>query len=118
MSPSSGSGIGSGPPGIIVNAFTWTADGIPVGKLTRDCRRPAPVPGCQGRLRAYAGSGHLTSRQIDVLRAIADGLSARLIAGELKISENTVNAHIKAMKKLAGVTCIRPWPQHGPPEPG
>ena len=92
--------------------------------------------------RSHCDTAHLTSRQIDVLRAIAQGLSARLIAEELKISVNTVNTHIKAMKKLAGVsnarhllalavsqqiidmsahpprwtgvTCIRPWPQHGP----
>ena len=89
--------------------------------------------------RSQCDAGHLTSRQIDVLRAIAKDLSTRLIAEELKISENTVNTHIKAMKKLAGVskarhllalavsqqiidmsahpprwtgvTCIRPWPQ-------
>ncbi|HEX8008989.1 MAG TPA: helix-turn-helix transcriptional regulator, partial [Trebonia sp.] len=49
----------------------------------------------------------MTNRQIDVLRAIASGLSARQIAEEFKISVNTVNTHIKAMKKLAGVSKAR-----------
>lgn len=103
----------------------------------------APADSGPGHDRNQCDAGHLTSRQIDILRAIAKDLSTRLIAEELKISVNTVNTHIKAMKKLAGVsktrhllavavsqqiidmsahpprwtgvTCIRPWSQHRPP---
>ena len=67
----------------------------------------APADGGPRHDPGQCDAGHLTSRQIDVLRAIAKDLSARLIAEDLKISENTVNAHIKAMKKLAGVSKAR-----------
>jgi LuxR family transcriptional regulator, maltose regulon positive regulatory protein len=46
------------------------------------------------RAGADAGRPHLTTRQRDVLRMVADGLSDRQIAHRLAISEHTVHRHI------------------------
>lgn len=44
---------------------------------------------------AHASSQDLTDRESDVLQLIATGATNRQIAGELLISENTVNFHLK-----------------------
>lgn len=41
----------------------------------------------------------LTHRQIDVLRLLGDGLSNKLIARELGLSENTIKIHVTAILK-------------------
>jgi DNA-binding NarL/FixJ family response regulator len=46
-------------------------------------------------LAAHLGEEQLTAREIDVLTLIRDGYKNKQIAGELTISENTVNFHIK-----------------------
>ncbi|MCB0764536.1 MAG: response regulator transcription factor [Flavobacteriales bacterium] len=44
----------------------------------------------------------LSNREKDVLRALVDGLSYKMIAGKLGVSYETVNSHIKRVyKKLA-----------------
>jgi DNA-binding NarL/FixJ family response regulator len=46
-------------------------------------------------LAEHLGEEQLTAREIDVLTLIRDGYKNKQIAGELTISENTVNFHIK-----------------------
>lgn len=45
----------------------------------------------------------LTSRQIDVLALLAQGLSNKLIARDLDLSEKTVKAHVTAIFRALGV---------------
>lgn len=47
------------------------------------------------RLAQYLGDETLTSRELEVLRLIRDGHRNKQIADELRISETTVNFHIK-----------------------
>ena len=46
----------------------------------------------------------LTSRQIDVVKAIGRGLSNKLIAYELGLTEGTVKIHVTVILKVLGVT--------------
>ncbi len=46
----------------------------------------------------------LTPRQIDVLKSIAKGLSNKMIAWELGLTEGTVKVHITVILKVLGVT--------------
>jgi DNA-binding NarL/FixJ family response regulator len=46
---------------------------------------------------------HLSSREREVLRHIAEGLSAKEIAAELKISTKTVEAHRTSLMRKLGV---------------
>jgi DNA-binding NarL/FixJ family response regulator len=52
-------------------------------------------PEVAARLAEYLGDESLTARELEVLRLIRDGHRNKQIAGELAISENTVNFHIK-----------------------
>jgi DNA-binding NarL/FixJ family response regulator len=45
----------------------------------------------------HASDDSLTARELDVLRRVAAGRSNKAIATELKISESTVKAHVKAI---------------------
>jgi DNA-binding NarL/FixJ family response regulator len=59
------------------------------------CRGPAPG--------AAAGSaaGHLSERELDVVRAVAEGLSNAEIAAKLYLSEATVKSHVaRVLAKL------------------
>ena len=54
------------------------------------------------QLADHLGDDQLTSREIDVLRLIAQGNSNKLIASELSLSEETVKGHVKnILSKLA-----------------
>jgi DNA-binding NarL/FixJ family response regulator len=44
--------------------------------------------------KAATGSGPLTTRELEVLKQIASGMTNREIAGKLNISEKTVARHI------------------------
>ena len=46
----------------------------------------------------------LTPRQVDVVKAIAKGLSNKLIAYELGLTEGTVKVHVTVILKILGVT--------------
>jgi DNA invertase Pin-like site-specific DNA recombinase len=48
------------------------------------------------------GAGHLTTREIEVLRLAAAGLSSRVIARQLRISPRTVDDHLRVMRQRAG----------------
>jgi DNA-binding NarL/FixJ family response regulator len=52
-------------------------------------------PEVAARLAEYLGDENLTARELEILRLIRDGHRNKQIAGELAISENTVNFHIK-----------------------
>jgi two-component system, NarL family, nitrate/nitrite response regulator NarL len=47
--------------------------------------------------------GSLTPRQIDVLKLLAEGLSNKIIARRLQLSEKTVKAHVGAIFKVFNV---------------
>jgi DNA-binding NarL/FixJ family response regulator len=49
------------------------------------------------KIAEHASDDALTAREIDVLRHVAAGRSNKAIATELKISESTVKAHVKAI---------------------
>ena len=57
-------------------------------------RRHVP-PEVAARLAEHLGDDDLTTRELQVLRLIRDGYRNKQIAGELSISETTVNFHIK-----------------------
>jgi DNA-binding NarL/FixJ family response regulator len=52
-------------------------------------------PEVAARLAEHLGDENLTARELEILRLIRDGHRNKQIAGELAISENTVNFHIK-----------------------
>jgi len=52
-------------------------------------------PEVAARIAEHLGDDQLTARELDVLRLIRDGYRNKQIAGQLTISENTVNFHIK-----------------------
>src|SRR5215470_9891337 len=54
------------------------------------------------QLADHLGEELLTSREIDVLRLIADGNSNKLIAGHLSLSEDTVKGHVKNILSKLG----------------
>jgi DNA-binding NarL/FixJ family response regulator len=63
-------------------------------------RRHLP-PEVAARLAEHMGDDDLTARELEVLHLIRDGYRNKQIAGQLAISENTVNFHIKnLMEKL------------------
>ena len=46
----------------------------------------------------------LTERQLDILRRISKGLSNKLIARELHLSENTIKVHVSAILRALGLS--------------
>jgi DNA-binding CsgD family transcriptional regulator/tetratricopeptide (TPR) repeat protein len=53
---------------------------------------------------ATIGPVTLTAREIDVLRLVGDGLTDAAIAGRLRISVRTVNAHLRSVYTKLGVS--------------
>ena len=52
---------------------------------------------------APAQNGHLTTRQHDIIRLIADDLTSKQIAKGMNISTKTVSYHRQEIKHLIGV---------------
>jgi len=67
-------------------------------RLARGERR-----GAGGDPAAAAGAGHLTDRELQILRCVGRGLSTREIAEELFISVKTVEAHRENVKRKLGL---------------
>jgi DNA-binding NarL/FixJ family response regulator len=63
---------------------------------------------CTGGMRGTNGrntdTGDLTLRQVEILRAVARGLSNRAIARELWLSDQTVKFHLHNIYRTLGVT--------------
>lgn len=64
--------------------------------------------GGQGRFAGAAGRPdvhqELSTRELEVLQLIADGLGNRQIAGVLYLSEETVKTHVRRLMKKIGAT--------------
>jgi DNA-binding CsgD family transcriptional regulator len=61
-------------------------------EVVREVHVPVDAPARVPSAQAIAESG-LTPRELEILQAIADGLSTREIAEKLFVSENTVKTH-------------------------
>lgn len=61
-------------------------------------------PGRDGEPPATAGSLRLSPRERQVLRLLRSGLSNRMIAEELGISQNTVMVHVRHLMRKLGAT--------------
>ncbi len=72
-----------------------------VGSLARQVRGEA-LPQRAER-RAPAPFAELTPREREILEAVADGLSNKMIARALQITEGTVKLHVKAILRKLGV---------------
>ena len=54
-----------------------------------------------------AAGAHLTEREKEILELIARGLSNKIIAGQLGISEGTVKVHVKHLLKKLGLHSLK-----------
>lgn len=74
---------------------------VAVIRSVHEGRRHVP-PEVAARLAEHLGDDDLTPRELEVLRLIRDGHRNKEIAGELAISETTVNFHIKNLVDKLG----------------
>ena len=72
-----------------------------VGTLARIVRSE-PRPAAQ-RSRSGAPFADLTPRELEILERVADGLSNKMIARALSITDGTVKLHVKAILRKLGV---------------
>ena len=72
----------------------YQLDPAVAGKMVAGLRGPGPAPAAGASVPPPARPGDLSSREIEVLRLIAQGASNREIAEALVISEGTVKNHI------------------------
>ncbi|OHV37913.1 response regulator [Pseudofrankia sp. EUN1h] len=97
-SGASGYLVKSARPEELVDAVRRTAAGEPVfsaglaalvlGEMSRAAREPSPAPG------RSAAAPRLTAREVEVLRLVAKGLTARDAADRLGVSPRTVQNHV------------------------
>lgn len=71
--------------------------------VVREVPVAAPAPGAFARDDARIAELGLTPRELEILEAIADGLSNREIAARLFVSENTVKTHSSRVFDKLGV---------------
>ena len=74
---------------------------VNVIRSVHEGRRHVP-PEVAARLAEHLGDDDLTPRELEVLRLIRDGNRNKEIAGQLAISETTVNFHIKNLVDKLG----------------
>jgi DNA-binding NarL/FixJ family response regulator len=74
---------------------------VTVIRSVHEGRRHVP-PEVAARLAEHLGDDDLTPRELEVLRLIRDGNRNKEIAGQLAISETTVNFHIKSLVDKLG----------------
>jgi len=74
---------------------------VTVIRSVHEGRRHVP-PEVAARLAEHLGDDDLTPRELEVLRLIRDGNRNKEIAGQLVISETTVNFHIKNLVDKLG----------------
>jgi DNA-binding NarL/FixJ family response regulator len=60
-----------------------------------DQRRRRPSGRLEEALSDFASDTRLTRREIEIVRSLAEGLSNRVIADRLRITEHTVKTHLK-----------------------
>jgi ATP/maltotriose-dependent transcriptional regulator MalT len=72
--------------------------------LEEPAKMPRHVPALEKEKGTVAHSDELTTREKEVLRLLAQGLSSALIAEQLVISLVTVNTHIRAIYSKLGVS--------------
>ena len=73
---------------------TLSDDLVHVIRQVHDGRRPL-TPGMRAQLATRASQPHLTDREFDVLRLVAQGLRNKDVAAHLEISDETVHVHLK-----------------------
>jgi two-component system nitrate/nitrite response regulator NarL len=71
-----------------------------VGALTRIAQGGAPAPSPAQRAAPFA---ELTPREFEILARLAEGLSNKLIARALSITDGTVKLHVKSILRKLGV---------------
>jgi DNA-binding NarL/FixJ family response regulator len=59
-------------------------------------------PEVASQVAEYAIDGALTSREIDVLRLIAQGNANKIVADRLSVTEDTVKAHVRSILSKLG----------------
>ncbi|MBV0933164.1 response regulator transcription factor [Marinobacterium sp. A346] len=80
----------------VMRGDVWAGPEVMQGLLKRLLDRQEPV------LRP-ADDWHLSGREQEVLALLAQGLSNKLIARQLEITERTVKAHVSAILEKSGV---------------
>jgi two-component system, NarL family, nitrate/nitrite response regulator NarL len=58
----------------------------------------------QGRAEAESEGAKLTAREVEVLRALCDGMTNKQIARDLELKEPTVKLHVKTLYRRLGVS--------------
>lgn len=90
---------------MIAEVVPWL--GLVLGRTSPSVSAPPPPPAgirdVEGRLREASDSFRLTRRELDVLRLVAQGRSNKETAGELGITEATVEVHVSSILRKYGV---------------